>query len=145
MISQALICTGSLTSPSKTVLFYMTREVSAYLKCPSFPRAVREFTTWIWNEAFHSSPFSALLALWMGKSMLSIKAILLVAPAWAFVEIVRRGKEIGKVRLESIITFKNYFRICIGHTHTKRKTSSQALSTLYKKFFSCHFSSVCVF
>jgi len=43
--------------------------------------------------------------------MLSIKAIILVAPAQAFVEIVLREKEIGKVRLENIILFKKDFRL----------------------------------
>lgn len=32
------------------------------------PAADTPLSTWIWNRAFNSSPFSALLALWMGKS-----------------------------------------------------------------------------
>lgn len=59
--------------------------------------------------------------------MLSIKEIVLVAPARAFVEIVLRGKEIGKVRLESIILFKNDFRINMGQKKKKRKEKEKKL------------------
>lgn len=117
----------------------MTVEVPTYLKHPSFPAASIQFTTWIWNKAFNSSPFSALLALGMGKGLMSVKAIALTIPAQVFAEMVLRGKEIGKVRLESIILLKMTLEsLWVIHTHErereKEKASSPwAISTLCEK------------
>lgn len=69
--------------------------------------------------------------------MLSMKATVLVAPARAFVETVLRGMEIAKGRLESIILFKNDFRISVEHL--KKKKKNKLLHRLFLLYVNkCH-------
>lgn len=64
----------------------------------------------------------------MGKGLMSVKVIALTIPAQVFAEMVVRGKEIGKVRLESIILLKMTLEsLWVIHTHMREREREKKL------------------